>query len=327
MTITRARDGSRIGNGKDNIVGTKQNDVINGLGGSDIINGGGGNDTICGDDGDDSLFGGGGSNDVLYGDLGDDTMNGGPNGGSVFGGGSPPGGVGDTATYSKMPGQSGLDVDANLDTGLVNSSWGYDQLNGIENVKGSPGNDYLTGDAFSNALYGGDGKDTVVGMGGNDEVSGGGGDDFLVGNSGQDVIDGGNNSAVGTTWEEPGDVVWYDQSPGAVVVNLGTGGCGPCAQDGFGYQDALVRVDSAVGSYSAGSILDGDDGGNILQGGDYGDTLVGSGGNDVLIGQGGNDSLYGDAGVDPGYAGLGVDACTSVAIYLASSCEGSSNPD
>ncbi len=121
--------------------------------------------------------------------------------------------------------------------------------------------------------------------------------------------------------------MWYDQSPGSVIVNLGTGGCGPCAQDGFGYQDTLVRVESAVGSYYAGSILDGDDEGNILQGGDFGDIMTGSGGNDVLIGQGGNDTIDGNQGVDPAYAGTGVDSCARVAIFPTSSCEGSSNPD
>jgi len=57
-----------------------------------------------------------------------------------------------------------------------------DTLNGIENLRGGSGNDFLFGNSSANRLYGGAGNDTLRGEGGND---------ILVGGPGNDTLDGG----------------------------------------------------------------------------------------------------------------------------------------
>ena len=80
--------------GTNIIVGTSNNDTLNGTnnadcilgrGGQDTINGNGGNDFISGGDGDDTLNGGDG-NDVVFGGTGQDTLNGGNGNDSLNGG-------------------------------------------------------------------------------------------------------------------------------------------------------------------------------------------------------------------------------------------------
>jgi len=60
----------------DDLDGTPGADVIVGLGGNDRIDSLDGDDVICGGDGDDDLFGGAGG-DLLFGDAGNDTLEGG----------------------------------------------------------------------------------------------------------------------------------------------------------------------------------------------------------------------------------------------------------
>jgi hypothetical protein len=73
VTITNV-GGVQIGDGLDNtLIGTVEEDNIQGLGGNDIIDGGLGNDTLFGGDGDDTLSGGAGY-DHLEGGNGNDNI-------------------------------------------------------------------------------------------------------------------------------------------------------------------------------------------------------------------------------------------------------------
>ncbi|MGI9212317.1 MAG: Calx-beta domain-containing protein, partial [Methylococcaceae bacterium] len=61
----------------------------------------------------------------------------------------------------------------------------------VENAKGSPLDDTITGDANPNQLDGFDGNDKLDGNSGNDTLLGGNGNDSLFGSAGNDVLDGG----------------------------------------------------------------------------------------------------------------------------------------
>ncbi|WP_375784999.1 calcium-binding protein [Bradyrhizobium sp. Pha-3] len=63
-------------NFNDHVVGTPDNDFIQGRGGNDLIFGGAGDDELEGNQGADTIYGGAGD-DFLYGDQGNDTLVGG----------------------------------------------------------------------------------------------------------------------------------------------------------------------------------------------------------------------------------------------------------
>jgi Ca2+-binding RTX toxin-like protein len=56
------------------------------------------------------------------------------------------------------------------------------------------GNDILTGNAFRNTIYGGDGNDRISGLGNDDRLFGGAGRDTLIGGEGNDTLDGGGGT-------------------------------------------------------------------------------------------------------------------------------------
>jgi len=60
----------------------------------------------------------------------------------------------------------------------------------LENLRGTPGNDGLTGDGFANTIDGGAGDDRIDGAGGDDLLLGGGGADNVQGRDGDDRIGG-----------------------------------------------------------------------------------------------------------------------------------------
>ena len=112
----------------DVIVGLRGNDTINGMGGDDIICGGLGLDQLSGGEGDDKLLGGN-ANDIISGDDGNDMIWGGT---------------------------------------------GWDRLTG------GLGNDILRGGIGNDHLAGGDGNDWLFGQEGSDHLDGGTGDNVLV---------------------------------------------------------------------------------------------------------------------------------------------------
>ncbi|XGA69590.1 hypothetical protein M5524_11035 [Duganella sp. BuS-21] len=143
---------------------------------------------------------------------------------------------------------------------------GTDTLLNIEGVSGS---------AFNDTLYGSDGEMELF--------EGGAGNDLVDGRGGYDVID-------------------YERSKTAVVVNLATG----TATDGLGGTDKLISIEEVFGSAYSDS-LSGGAGDDCLQGLAGNDTLIGGAGNDTLFGGLGNDSVSGGDGNDTLRAGTGVD--------------------
>ncbi len=285
--------------------------------GDDVLSGGEGDDIFSGDSGDDRLVGRGG-NDNLNGGDGDDVINAGEGNDNVSGGDN----------NDNLSGQAGVDT---IDGGA-----------GDDFVDGGTDNDELFGDtddsqAGNDIILGGEGDDRLLGRGGNDNLNGGEGDDELDGGIGDDEIlgDAGNDSLIGQAGNdkisggEEIDVVIYDNSPDAVVVNIdeeqgyeNTGDLNDLegdfninaatALDGFGHEDRFnfqaIRTiyNEETNTISEETISVSGNLENII-GSSFDDILIGNSsdneitaltGNDLVIGNAGDDSLDGGNGAD-----------------------------
>jgi beta-glucosidase len=124
-----------LGTPDDDVIdGTNQADVIYASGGNDVINGLNGDDVICGGSGDDEILGGNG-NDLILGQTGSDTIS----------------------------GENGIDV--------IDGGSGEDVINGDN------GDDVLEGGTHDDMLYGGKGDDSLDGGDQYDDCDGGKGTD------------------------------------------------------------------------------------------------------------------------------------------------------
>ncbi len=214
------------------------------------IDGNGGGDEL-------SVAGGEGTGDPtaasVAGGHGDDRLFGGRGGGAFDGG---PGE--DTIDFSVA-----ASVDADLIGGVVVHPGGAtDDIAGVENIIGSPGDDRLIGTDEANVLSGEAGDDRVEGRAAGDTLAGGAGTD--------------------TVRFRSGDGVRVDLREGTA---RGEG------------KDSLTGFENVMGTKAADT-LHGDAGGNKLAGGGGSDDLFGHGGDDVLTGGPGNDRLFGQAGLD-----------------------------
>ncbi len=129
----------------DTLQGGDGNDELRGRGGDDDLRGGRGDDVLRGDDGDDELRGGE-DDDILRGDDGNDILRGG----------------------------RGDDVLRGDD--------------GNDDLRGGRGDDILRGDNGDDVLSGSEGDDELRGGNGDDELRGDDGDDVLRGGSGNDTF-------------------------------------------------------------------------------------------------------------------------------------------
>ena len=159
--------------GIENVRGSAYDDMISGDANANQLYGNNGNDSLSGREGNDSLYGGNGD-DELYGGKGADLLDGGAGT--------------DTVAYDL----SSSFVFINLRDGYgTNGDAQGDTLVGIENARGSFGNDYIFGSAAANQLYGQEGRDFLWGFEGKDGLGGGEGDDTLDGGADNDVLNGG----------------------------------------------------------------------------------------------------------------------------------------
>jgi len=168
--------------GSDTITGTPGVDVIAGLGGNDTIRGLGANDFLCGGSGNDTILGGGG-NDNLYGEGGSDTVVGGEGHDAMSGGSGT-----DATSYTDQASGVTVTLDGNANDGNANDGNADNVSSTVEIVRGSQGNDNITGSGAANRLYGFNGNDRILGGPGSDYLNGGGGADYLYGQGGNDTL-------------------------------------------------------------------------------------------------------------------------------------------
>ena len=232
-------------------------------------------DTLLGNEVGNRLEGGAGD-DTLRGGLGDDTLKGG-SGSDLINGGQ---GV-DWAWFSDAPG--GIEVRLWRDRVVHDGHGGVDTIVGVENIRGSAHNDWISGDKHDNRLEGGAGDDTLRGGSGNDTLVGGAGNDALHGGPGFDIVD-------------------HSLAAGGIKVKLWKQ---RAEDDGDGGQDTLVSIEGIVGS-AFDDFIAGDRFDNVLLGGAGNDTLRGGSGNDTLEGGTGSNVLDGGAGDDTLYLNDGI---------------------
>ncbi|MDA7430444.1 calcium-binding protein [Primorskyibacter aestuariivivens] len=177
----------------DDLTGSDEDNVINGLGGFDTIVGLDGDDELNGGNGWDQIFGGNG-NDTLNGDAGLDTLIGGA-GEDLINGGIGADSLVGGANNDTLNGESGFDTIVGGDgADVMNGGNGYDLMNGgggNDTIIGGAGHDTLLGAAGDDRIEGGFGAEIINGGTGNDTLNGGvGPDTFIFGaNSGTDNIE------------------------------------------------------------------------------------------------------------------------------------------
>jgi Ca2+-binding RTX toxin-like protein len=161
------------GAGDDTLRGSNASNVLLGGHGADFINGGGGADQLSGDEGPDRLEGGAGD-DRLDGGADDDSLEG-WDGHDTFSGGTGT----DAGDYSEA--KQPIHVNLSLTVPQLTVGAGTDTLVSVEDLRGSPQGDNLTGNDDPNRIDSGAGDDHIV-------VRGGGADAVTCG-AGIDLAD------------------------------------------------------------------------------------------------------------------------------------------
>jgi hypothetical protein len=127
--------------------------------------------------------------------------------------------------------------------------------------------------------------DVIIAQNGHDNfIQTGQGDDLVYAGSGKDTIQGGFNGI---------DTVSYENSTGAVNVNLDKG----TASGGYAEGDKLSEIEGLIGS-KYNDTLEGNRHDNYLDGGAGSDTLFGGAGNDTIIFDGNDKIINGGTGID-----------------------------
>lgn len=170
-------------------------------------------------------------------------------------------------------------------------------------IRGTSGDDTLTGTDLADHIRGMGGNDVIKGGLGDDLLEGGNGDDIFVGGEGADTMLGGRGR----------DLVDYSQEAGGagIIVNLNgsqsnAGLASDTAIDTYGNTDILDNIQDVVGT-AFNDVIYGGTHDNHLVGGDGDDELYGDAGNDVLDGGGGDDRFGGGPGADTIIGGEGFD--------------------
>ena len=312
--------------------------------GDDIIFAGNGQDFVYGGDGHDTVYGIGQSSletrEVFRGDNGDDT---------IF--------LGWTSTWALADGGADTDTvdftyldptnftDLTIDLGTTTKSGSVRDTNdgfvsrydieNVEHVTGSPGDDDITGSDTGNQLIGEEGDDVIAGAGGNDSIHGGLGADELEGNGGADTYLGPQSEWIDDSLRidsldilriegRTQNVTGADGADGWTEIEFGDG-------TSFRMQpeDGTTTFDSLTQVFSDGDLLllgpdatydpevlganlgdSAPDPGplrkdNLVVGSSEDDELRGGRGNDLLHGFEGNDRISGNRGHDVIVSGPG----------------------
>ena len=220
-------------------------------------------------------------------------------------------GLTDTATVTitdyAMRGTDGEDSMTGSDeTDFIYGYGGDDTLNGGAGedwIDGYDGDDMLYGGDDADAIWGGGGADTLYGGAGDDWLFGEGDDDRLYGGDGGDVLYG-NEGDDRLSGDAGGDWLYGQDGDDRLYGNDGDDWL--YGQDGDDTLSGGAGDDTLRGD-SGGDDLHGGDGDDYLTGDVGDDTLYGGAGDDTLHGGSASDVLYGDAGADTLNGGAGGD--------------------
>lgn len=193
------------------------------------------------------------------------------------------------------------------------------------------GNDTGDGNAGADRIYGGRGNDTLRGRAGDDDLYGNKGDDTLIGGGDTNRIDGGvgldvvvlAGSQSAYTWSGNGlsvSITATDGSGTTTAINVErlrfSNGEIALANTDVNRGNGGVTTDPKPIYGGAGNnSLVGATGADTIYGRDGNDTLAGGAGADSLFGEAGDDLLEGDGGADRLNGGTGYDS----AVYWNSS--------
>jgi Ca2+-binding RTX toxin-like protein len=189
---TPGRDVIWGGRGDDTIYGSLGNDLLCGGPGADLIHGGRGNDEVdggagdgdraIGDLGDDKAVGGAGDNDEVAGDLGIDIVNGGAGDHDLVHG---------DYGWDRMSGGAGKDDIASFATDVAGGKGAGVRASLTAHRARGDGHDKLFGfESIEGSAF----RDTLIGNKQGNAIDGGPGDDHLIGGGGPDSLDGGQGS-------------------------------------------------------------------------------------------------------------------------------------
>ncbi len=158
-------------------------------------------------------------------------------------------------------------------------------------IRGTVGNDTLTGTQFADTLFGFAGNDLLLGRGGNDVLNGGAGNDTLDGGNGIDTLIGG-----------AGNDTYRINNTNDIINEAVNGGIDTVlSSKSYTLGNNLERLTltgiaaiNGTGN-SLNNIIIGNNNNNVLRGGAGNDSLNGQRGSDTLYGGDGNDTLSGSS--------------------------------
>jgi len=117
----------------------------------------------------------------------------------------------------------------------------------IQTPDAPPGDDFIIGTAWAEALDGGAGHDRLQGGQGDDTLLGGDGDDWLVPGEGNDLVDGGAGHDTVAYPARSADVKWTVSAQGEVVVRAADGSIDTLRQvEALAFTDDLVLLAPAT---------------------------------------------------------------------------------
>jgi 2',3'-cyclic-nucleotide 2'-phosphodiesterase (5'-nucleotidase family)/Ca2+-binding RTX toxin-like protein len=268
-------------NDDDDLNGTAGKETIYGRNGDDVIHAMGGNDRLIGGEGADTMLGGTG-NDIYVVDNGGDEVTEAADEGIDRVISSITYLLGSNVERLALTGTSAIDGFGNELANVIVGNEAANVLNGgVGNdvLSGLGGEDTLIGGDDDDVLRGGDADDSLLGGNGNDSLDGGTGADIMVGGLGNDKY----------TVDDAGDAVIEAVNGGTDTVNssisyaLGSNVenltlTGDAAIDGTGN-----ALDNVITGNAQANVLSGGAGADRLNGGAGADTMIGGAGDDTYV--------------------------------------------
>jgi len=263
--------------GFEHIIGTQEDDTIDGGNTTRTIDGQGGDDIL--DIGGTASF----ENVTVMGGSGNDTI------------------FANNSAFETLQGGSGVDT---INTTKFNGNYNINLINGLTNFAGE------SFTQFESAVTG-NGNDTVFGTSAANNIATNGGDDLIIGGAGADTIDGGTNTAVGDTasYSNSNGAVSINLGSGFANGAHATGDVLTNIENLFGsaFGDVLTGT-------TGNNVINGFSGNDTINGGSGDDSMEGGQGNDFFISGLGADTINGGAGAGDTASYAGSNAAVTIGI-------------